>query len=118
MGENARLIECLCLAPKHYSLRVEVNAEGGDEEREVSKIKGYTQKLEFQETFNFASTKRMIFDSELRETLISFNELKRDKKNLHIMDIDKEKKIHATFDKRIVDLTTLKTYPIGYYYCG
>lgn len=79
------------------------------------KIKGYRQSLGCQNILNFTFSKRMVFDSDLEENKLSFNELKRDKTQISIFECVREKKITATFDKRIVDVSTLKTFPIGYY---
>ena len=113
-GTNARLIEMVCLAPKHYAMRIKIHHDQEEEEeREHLKIKGYSQRVEFKDVLNFSATKKMLKNGS--EKSIQFSQLKRDKTKLSIYEIVSEKKIRAVFDKRIVDLTTMKTVPIGYY---
>lgn len=111
-GNGSRLIEVVALAPKCYSLKI-VKSDGNISES--LKNKGYCKTVANASILNFDSTKEMIFNSELEKQSVFYREFKRDKNIFSIFDFVKEKKVVACFDKRIVDLKTLKTVPIGYY---
>ena len=78
-------------------------------------MKGYRQNVKTSDVLNFACTKSIVENPAQEETVLSFRELKRDKTSKSIFDILKTKKICASFDKRVVDLITKKSVPIGYY---
>lgn len=109
-GTGARLVEIVCIAPKHYAMRVILR---NDEEKEQVKTKGYSQRIGFQDVLNFQGTKHMIMEDNVSAS-VKFDELKRNRRLQSIFQVVREKKIQAIFDKRVVDLETLKTVPIGY----
>ena len=109
-GEGSKIFQMVCVAPKHYAYTV-VKEDG--ERKESVKMKGYRQNLEVKKICNFIGTKSLIETTHKNVTFTN-EELKRETKSMSIYSVMKSKEFRVQFDKRVVDLETFKTVPIGY----